>query len=53
MEVNNKKFIKPINIEGTKKIWEQLSTCICKVKNNYQLDFFVKYHIITPQKFQF
>ena len=26
--------IKPVNIEGTKKILEQMSNCICKVKNN-------------------
>ena len=44
MEVNNKKFIRPINIEGAKKIWEQLSTCICKVKNNQKIStgFFCK-----------
>ena len=27
-------YIKPVNIEGTKKILDQLSNCICKVKNN-------------------
>ena len=44
MEINNKKFIRPINIEGTKKIWEQLFTCICKVKNNQKIStgFFCK-----------
>jgi len=26
--------IKPVNIEGTKKILEQMTNCICKVKNN-------------------
>ena len=26
--------IKPVNIEGTNKILEQMSNCICKVKNN-------------------
>ena len=27
-------YIKPVNIEGTKKILEQMTNCICKVKNN-------------------
>ena len=27
-------YIKPVNIEGTKKILDQMTNCICKVKNN-------------------
>ena len=34
MEQNKKNIIKPVNIEGTKKILEQMTNCICKVKNN-------------------
>ena len=31
---NYANYIKPVNIEGTKKILEQMTNCICKVKNN-------------------
>ena len=34
MEQNKKNIIKPVNIEGTKKILEQMTNCICKVNNN-------------------
>jgi len=33
MEINNN-FIKPVTKEGIKKMFEQMSNCICKVKNN-------------------
>ena len=32
-----KNYIKPVTIEGTKKILEQMSNCICKVKNNLSI----------------
>ena len=35
MMMNNlPNYIKPVNIEGTKKILDQMTNCICKVKNN-------------------
>ena len=35
MMINNfGSLIKPVSIEGTKKIVEQIANCICKVKNN-------------------
>ena len=35
MMINNfGSLIKPVSIEGTKKIVEQITNCICKVKNN-------------------
>ena len=33
MEIQ-KKYVKPISIEGTKKILDQMENCICKIKNN-------------------
>jgi hypothetical protein len=36
MEVR-KNFVKPVTIEGTKKILEQMTHCICKVKNNQSI----------------
>ena len=44
-------YIKPVNIEGTKKILDQMTNCICKVKNNQLMGtiFFVKYLIIIPK----
>ena len=33
MEIK-KNYVKPVSIEGTKKILDQMTNCICKVKNN-------------------
>ena len=43
MEVN-KTFIKPVSIEGTMMIYQQMTNCICKVKNNQKIGtgFFCK-----------
>ena len=39
-----KNCIKPVTIEGTKKMLEQMSNCICKVKSNLNIEtgFFCK-----------
>ena len=39
--------INPVNIEGTKKILEQLMNCICKIKikGAYATGFFAKFLI--------
>ncbi len=34
MMINDNRYINPINIENTKKILNQMSYCICKIKNN-------------------
>ena len=34
MMMNDNRYINPINIENTKKILNQMSNCICKIKNN-------------------
>ena len=34
MMMNDNRYINPINIENTKKILNQMSYCICKIKNN-------------------
>ena len=34
MQTRKENYIKPVTIEGTKKIIEQMTNCICKVKNN-------------------
>ena len=41
---NNKIFIKPVSIEGTMMIYQQMTNCICKVKNNQKIGtgFFCK-----------
>ena len=37
--------INPVNIEGTKKIFDQLMNCICKIqiKGTYATGFFCKF----------
>ena len=39
--------IDPVNIEGTKKILDQLMNCICKIKmkENLEQDFSAKFQI--------
>ena len=41
---NNKIFIKPVSLEGTMMIYQQMTNCICKVKNNQKIGtgFFCK-----------
>jgi len=45
-------YIKPVNIEGTKKILDQITNCICKVKNNQLIGtgFFCKIPYINNAK---
>ena len=33
MEIK-KNYVKPVSVEGTKKILDQMTNCICKIKNN-------------------
>ena len=42
--MNLKNYIKPVSFEATKKILEQMTNCICKVKNNEKIGtgFFCK-----------
>ena len=43
--------IEPVNIEGTKKILNQLMNCICKIKikENLEQDFFAKFLLEKKQ----
>ena len=53
MQQNNfKNYLKPVNIEGTKKILNQMTNCICKVKNNQIIGtgFFCKIPYINNTK---